>query len=111
MFVAQCFCVPLSGIPGMGMLFLLEKGEKMTNEEKYRQVRHEAVCTGLVLAAIIVFWCLAGFGAASQDIRVFHLPLWVVTSCIGTWVFALVLVRILTKKVFKDMNLEEDDRG
>lgn len=24
---------------------------------------------------------------------------------------ACVLVRILTKKVFKDMNLEEDDRG
>ena len=83
----------------------------MTNEEKYQQVRRDAAATGLVLAAIILFWCLAGFGAASLNVKIFHLPLWVVTSCIGTWMFALVLVRFLTKKVFKDMDLEEDDRG
>ncbi len=83
----------------------------MTNEEKYQQIRHEAASTGLVLAAIILFWCLAGFGAAALDIKIFHLPLWVVTSCLGTWLLAVVLVHLLIKKVFKDMDLEDDDRG
>ena len=47
----------------------------MTNEAKYKQVCKEAKATGFALLALIVFWLLAGFGAAQLDIRVFHLPL------------------------------------
>ena len=80
----------------------------MTEKEKYHQVRKEAGATGLVLLAIIVFWAVAGFGLAACDVKVFHMPLWVVASCFGTWFLGVALVRFLTSCVFKDMNLEED---
>jgi uncharacterized membrane protein YhdT len=81
----------------------------MTNEEKYRQICKEAAATGGVLAAIIVFWIVAGFGVAQLDITIGYLPLWAVTSTIGTWLFAIVLVKLLTTKVFKDMSLEDEE--
>ncbi len=80
----------------------------MTEEEKYRQIKREALATGGALAVIIVFWLAAGFGLAPLRVQVFHLPLWVVASCFGTWLLSVVLVRLLTKYVFRDMNLEED---
>ena len=80
----------------------------MTEAEKYRQVKKEAGATGLVLLALIIFWVVAGFGLASLQVTVFHLPLWVVAACFGTWFLSVFFVRILTKYVFKDMDLEED---
>ena len=82
----------------------------MTNEAKYKQVCKEAKATGFALLALIVFWLLAGFGAAQLDIRVFHLPLWAVTSSIGTWMVAILLVKFLTSFVFKEMSLEDDEK-
>ena len=82
---------------------------KVTKQEKSRQINREAAATGLALAAVIVFWLAAGFGAAQSDIVVFKLPLWVVTGCLGTWIFAMGLVWFLIKFVFRDMDLEDDD--
>ena len=46
----------------------------MTNEKKYHQVRKEAKATGLALLAIIIFWIITGFGAATLDIKIFVFP-------------------------------------
>ena len=87
----------------------LKKGIDMTNEEKYHQVKKEAASTGFVLFAIIIFWLIAGFGTAMLDIKIFHMPLWVLTSCIGTWLFGMAMVWFLITKVFKDMDLEDEE--
>ena len=83
----------------------------MTRKEKYRQVRREAIATGLALAALIVYWLFAGFGAANfldNSIRIAGLPLWVVLGTFGTWAMALVIVALLLRFVFRDMPLDEE---
>ena len=80
----------------------------VTNGEKYRQIRREAAATGVGLLMLIAFWIFAGFGLADVRGEVFHLPLWAVAGTIGTWCFAILLVKFLTSVVFKDMSLEDD---
>ena len=47
-------------------------GEDMTEKEKYRQVRREAVATGIALLVLIVFWLFAGFGLADVGAAVYR---------------------------------------
>lgn len=82
----------------------------MSNYEKYRQVRREAGWTGILLAALIVFWCLAGFGLADVEMEIFGLPLWAVMGTIGVWLFAIIGVKLLTEFIFQDMSLDDDDQ-
>ena len=86
----------------------------MTRKEKYRQVRREAIATGLALAALIVYWLFAGFGTANfldNSIRIAGLPLWVVLGTFGTWAMALVIVVLLLRFVFRDMPLDDADEN
>jgi len=78
----------------------------MSEKEKYLQIRREAMWTGITLLVLIIFWMLAGFGLADVDIKVFGLPLWAVAGTFGVWIFAMVLVKLLTTFVFKDIDLE-----
>lgn len=80
----------------------------MSEKEKYFQIRREAMWTGITLLVLIVFWVLAGFGLAGVDIKAFGLPLWAVAGTFGVWIFAMVLVKLLTTFVFKDIDLETD---
>lgn len=82
----------------------------MTRKEKYRQVRREAIATGLALAVLIVYWLFAGFGAAhffDATVRVAGLPLWVVLGTLGTWAMAMLIVVLLLRFVFRDMPLDD----
>ena len=81
----------------------------MSNYEKYRQVRKEAGWTGVLLAALIIFWCIAGFGLSGSSIEILGLPLWAVMGTFGFWLFAIVGVKVLVKGVFRDMSLEDED--
>lgn len=84
----------------------------MTNKEKYRQVKREAIATGLALAALIVYWLFAGFGTANfldSGIRIVGLPLWVVLGTFGTWAMAMLIVALLLRVVFRDMPLDDED--
>ena len=63
----------------------------MDHEDKMRQIDREAKASGLAALAIILFWIVAGFGVSRLDITVFHFPLWAITGCIGTWLFAIAL--------------------
>ena len=82
----------------------------MTDWEKYQQIRREAVYTGLALLVLILFWCGAGFGLSGVEYEIFGLPLWAVTSSIGVWFFAIVLVKLLLRFVFRDMSLDEEKK-
>ena len=81
----------------------------MSEFEKYQQICREAGWTGVALLALVVFWLVAGFGLAGMEGEVFGLPVWAVTSSIGVWLFAIVLVKLLTTFVFRDMDLDETD--
>ena len=81
----------------------------MTSYEKLRQIKKEAAVTGIALAILIIFWCVAGFGVAGVDVTIFNLPLWSVTGTVGVWIFAMLLVWCLLKFFFKDMDLEEEN--
>ena len=81
----------------------------MTRKEKFDQAAKEAKAVGIGLILIIVFWVISGFGISRLDITVWHTPLWVITGCLGTWIFSIILVSWIVKKVFKDFALDEED--
>lgn len=81
----------------------------MTTKEKFKQVNKEAKATILVLVLIILFWTVSGIGVSKFDITVYHTPLWAITGCLGTWIFSIVAVVWLVKKVFQDFDLEEEN--
>ena len=81
----------------------------MDHEDKMRQIDREAKASGLAALAIILFWIVAGFGVSRLDITVYHTPLWAITGCIGTWLFSVVMVVWMIKKVFKDFSLKDED--
>ncbi|MBR5913275.1 MAG: YhdT family protein [Selenomonadaceae bacterium] len=83
--------------------------KKLNDTEKFNVVRREAFYTGLALAALIIFWLIAGFGTSSLDVKIFHIPLWAILGTIGVWFFAIVISFILSQKLFTDMDLGGDD--
>lgn len=80
----------------------------MTPWEKYRQVAKEAVGTGWALIALLLFWGAAGFGLAHVQVKIAYVPLWVWAAIGGTWLFAVLLVKLLTARVFRDMALDDE---
>ena len=83
----------------------------VSDAQKFSLVRREAIYTGLALVGLIIFWLIAGFGTASLDVKIFHLPLWAVLGTIGVWLVAILISAILSKVLFKDVDLggEHDD--
>lgn len=79
---------------------------KIDDAQKFKIVKREAVYTGIALIALIIFWLIAGFGTASLDVKIFHLPLWAFLGSIGVWIFAIVISFVLSRKLFKDIDLE-----
>jgi len=79
---------------------------KMTDAQKFSLVRREAIYTGLALVGLIIFWLIAGFGTAGIDAKIFHLPLWAVLGTFGVWIFAIFISYILSRKLFKNIDLE-----
>ena len=81
----------------------------MKRSEKFRQANREAKATVVAAAAVITFWCAAGFGLADIDLYFWHTPLWVWTGCVGTWIFAIVISVILSEKVFVNFDLNSEE--
>lgn len=79
-------------------------------KEREKQMRTEAKATAGVLLLIILFWILAGFGVYHLHITLWHMPLWVITGCVGTWIFAVALVYLLVTRIFVHMDLEDGPR-
>lgn len=83
----------------------------MSDAQKFSLVKREAIYTGIALAGLIIFWLIAGFGTASLDVKIFHLPLWAVLGSIGVWFFAIIISAVLSKVLFKDVELGGEDDG
>lgn len=89
------------------ILCILKYWREMMGKEREKQIRTEAQATFVVLLLVILFWIVAGFGVSYLHITVWHMPLWVLTGCIGTWIFAVLLVYLLITRIFYDMDLED----
>jgi len=87
------------------------KNASMNDAQKFSLVKREAIYTGFALVGLIIFWLIAGFGTASLDVKIFHLPLWAVLGTIGVWFVAIVISAILSKILFKDVDLGGDNDG
>ncbi len=88
-----------------------EKKEKLTYKEKFVQMNKEAKATWILAAIVIAFWWIGGFGLyyiAGTDLRIAHMPAWVIVSCFGAWIISIIGVVFLVKRVFKDFDLGED---
>lgn len=83
----------------------------MSDAQKFSLVKREAIYTGLALCGLIIFWLIAGFGTASSDVKIFHLPLWAILGSIGVWFVAILISAVLSKILFKDVDLGGDDDG
>lgn len=81
----------------------------MTYKEKLQQANGEALAAVIGLVATIVVWALLGFGVAQTGIVVFSTPLWIITGCFGTFVFAVVLSIVMAKFVMHDVGLDDND--
>ena len=81
----------------------------MKRSEKFRQANREAKATVLATAAVIAVWWIAGFGLADVNVSYLHTPLWVWGGCLGTWIFAVLVTLFLTKKVFIDFDLDDEE--
>ena len=81
----------------------------MTRFDKYRQVVREARGTGWALLALFLFWSAAGFGLSWAPVTIGSLPLWVWAAGGGAWLLALALVKYLTTRVFRDMELDDEE--
>ena len=81
----------------------------MSDAQKFSLVKREAIYTGLALCGLIIFWLVAGFGTASSDVKIFHLPLWAVLGTVGVWLVAIFISAVLSKVLFKDVDLGGGD--
>jgi len=83
--------------------------EKMSYREKFIQMNKEAKATWIAAAILIAFWWIAGFGTSGIQYTIFQMPGWFVLSNFGVWILSIVLVTLLTRRVFRDFSLEDDD--
>lgn len=81
----------------------------MDKKQIFKQIKKEAKATAVVLILVIAVWCVLGFGVSHLDITFFHTPLWEVTGCLGTWIFSILAVWWLIKKVFRDFDLGDEE--
>jgi uncharacterized membrane protein YhdT len=72
-------------------------------------MNREAAATMISASVVMVFWWAAGFGLAHSGLTVFFLPLWFVVGSFGSWFLSIALVVFLTKRIFKNFSLEDDD--
>ena len=83
--------------------------EKMSYREKFVQMNKEAKATWITAAIVIAFWWITAFGMAGMEFTIFYMPAWFVVSCFGVWILSMILVTVLTTKVFKNFSLEDDE--
>ena len=55
--------------------------------------------TVAALAALIIFWLLAGILFSGAEMTIHNIPLWAVIGTIGVWTFAIVIAITLSRKI------------
>ncbi len=80
----------------------------MTYKDKLQQANKEAKSAVVALFLTVLVWIISGFGVAQFNITIFNTPLWIITGCFGTWIFAIIAAVVMSKYVFKDIELDDD---
>ncbi len=88
---------------------------KLTEKERNRQIRKEAIISMILYVAFFIWWYVTGYGLAGGDpadyTYVMGLPLWFFLSCIVGYVLFSVASIIVVKMFFKDFDLEETEEA
>lgn len=79
----------------------------MNYKEKLEQANKEAKAAVIALFLTVLVWVLAGFCIAPLHIVIFNTPLWIITGCFGTWFFAIAASVFMSKRIFKDIDLDD----
>lgn len=87
--------------------------EKMTEREKNRQIRKEALISAALYLGFFIWWYVTGYGIAERGTPetytyVLGLPMWFFLSCIVGYVLFCAISAIVVKKFFKDFDLGEE---
>lgn len=80
----------------------------ITYAQKMAQADREAKATVVGLALTVIVWLVAGIGLSGLDVQLFHTPLWIITGCFGTWIFAIIVAVFLCRRVITDVPLSEE---
>ena len=80
-----------------------------TYREKMAQTNREARATVVALGGIVAVFFVGGFGLAGVDVQVLGTPLWIVVGCVGTWAAAIAAAVVLTRFVFADFGLDDEE--
>lgn len=85
--------------------------ERLSYQAAIRRSHQEALVTLLAAVVItIVFWvCVFGFEASL--IGWFAMPIWFWTSCIGGYLFSILVVWVLVRFCFKNFELDFENQG
>jgi uncharacterized membrane protein YhdT len=87
--------------------------QKMSYKEKFVQMNKEAKATWIAAIIVIAFWWISGFGvyaACGAEWTILGMPAWFMLSCFGSWILAIIAVVFITSKVFKDFDLDDDEK-
>lgn len=87
--------------------------EKLTKEEKNRQISKEVKISVVLYVCFFLWWYFTGYGFAGLSSKanttVMGLPLWFFLSCIVGYVLFCAASIIICKKFFKEFSLEEEE--
>lgn len=81
----------------------------LTYHEKLRQADKEAAYTLAFSALVTAFFWLSIFLTSNSLLAFFGLPLWFWLSCIGGYLFSILIVLLLVRLFFKNFDLENTD--
>ncbi len=87
----------------------------LTEKEKHRQIKKEALISAGLYAAFFIWWYFTGYGIAERGTPetytyVLGLPMWFFLSCIMGYVLFSIAAIVVVKKLFKDFDLGEDEK-
>ena len=83
----------------------------MQYRDKLKQANREARAACIGLCGTIIVWALCGFGVSCFDIEVCSIPLWIITGCGCTFLFAVGVSIWMAYFVMKDVGLDDDLQG
>lgn len=86
---------------------------KLTEKEKNRQIKKEALISAGLYLAFFIWWYFTGYGIAEKGTPetytyVLGLPMWFFLSCIVGYVLFVIATVVIVKKCFKDFDLGEE---
>ena len=88
---------------------------KLTEKEKNRQMKREALISVALYAGFFIWWYFTGYGIAEKGTPetytyVLGLPLWFFLSCICGYVLFCIATIVVVKKFFKDFDLGDEKK-